>query len=178
MSVFRKYLVPISKSGQRQPEKEGCEDNIPTQKRHSQLMNLLQSNLIENGGKFLYSPENARMKPMNFFKKYWKKITGRTKPGLILNSDQTQKSSKTLTGKLTVKSLSDGHFLFTTCEYLIANDGSILISSNQIAEKKLNELPKNFIVFATTSQIVKPLGRTSWHKSQKQKKYSYKHHNH
>ena len=45
-------------------------------------------------------------------------------------------------------------FLFTTCESLIANDGSLLISSNQIAEKKLVELPENFIVFATTSQFV------------------------
>ena len=55
-------------------------------------------------------------------------------------------------------SLKKGHFFFTTCEYLIANDGSLLISSNQIAEKKLNELPKNFIVFATTSQIVQTIG--------------------
>ena len=34
----------------------------------------------------------------------------------------------------------------------------LLISSNQIAEKKLKELPKNFIVFATTSQIVQTIG--------------------
>ena len=58
----------------------------------------------------------------------------------------------------TTEVINEGHFLFTTCEYLIANDGSILISSNQIAEKKLNELPKNFIVLATTSQIVKTIG--------------------
>ena len=48
--------------------------------------------------------------------------------------------------------------MFTTCEYLISNDGSILISSNQIAEKKLKDLPKNFIVFASTSQIVQSIG--------------------
>ena len=58
----------------------------------------------------------------------------------------------------TTEVINEGHFLFSTCEYLIANDGSILISSNQIAEKKLNELPKNFSVFATTSQIVKTMG--------------------
>ena len=34
----------------------------------------------------------------------------------------------------------------------------LLISSNQIAEKKLGELPNNFIVFATTSQIVGSIG--------------------
>lgn len=43
---------------------------------------------------------------------------------------------------------------FTTCEHLIAQNGSILVCSNQIKEKKLSELPSNFIVFATTSQMV------------------------
>ncbi|MEM7484723.1 MAG: LUD domain-containing protein [Bacteroidota bacterium] len=44
--------------------------------------------------------------------------------------------------------------LFTTCEHLIAHDGSILVCSNQIKGKKLNELPSNLIVYATTSQLV------------------------
>ena len=52
------------------------------------------------------------------------------------------------------KSVSEGEYFLTTCEYLVANDGSLLISSNQIKEKKLKELPDNFIIFATTSQIV------------------------
>jgi L-lactate utilization protein LutC len=45
-------------------------------------------------------------------------------------------------------------FLFSTCESLITEDGSILFSSNQIKQLKPNELPKNIIVFATTRQIV------------------------
>ncbi|HLV14101.1 MAG TPA: LUD domain-containing protein [Xanthomarina sp.] len=48
-------------------------------------------------------------------------------------------------------------YFISTCENLIADEGSLLISSNQIAEKKLKELPDNFIVFATTSQIVENL---------------------
>jgi len=47
----------------------------------------------------------------------------------------------------------DHSFFLTTCESLIAKNGSILFSSNQIKEKKLNELPSRFIVFATTSQL-------------------------
>ena len=46
----------------------------------------------------------------------------------------------------------------TTCEALVADNGSILISSNQIKEKKLKELPDNFIVYATTSQLVENIG--------------------
>ncbi|NAY92510.1 lactate utilization protein B/C [Muricauda sp. JGD-17] len=48
----------------------------------------------------------------------------------------------------------DSDIFFTTCEHLIAHNGSILVCSNQIKEKKLDELPSNLIVFATTSQLV------------------------
>ena len=48
----------------------------------------------------------------------------------------------------------DSDVFFTTCEHLVAHNGSILVCSNQIKEKKLNELPSNLIVFATTSQLV------------------------
>jgi len=47
---------------------------------------------------------------------------------------------------------------FTTCEYLIAKEGNILFTSNQLGGIKLKELPINFIVFAKTSQIVKDNG--------------------
>ncbi|MCG2462129.1 lactate utilization protein [Flavobacteriaceae bacterium F89] len=47
---------------------------------------------------------------------------------------------------------------FTTCEHLIAQNGSILVCSQQLHEKKLSELPENFIVFATTSQLVESIG--------------------
>lgn len=43
---------------------------------------------------------------------------------------------------------------FTTCEQLIAKDGSILFSSNQLKGFKISELPVYFVVFARTSQIV------------------------
>lgn len=48
----------------------------------------------------------------------------------------------------------ESEVFFTTCEHLIAHDGSVLVCSNQIMEKKLKELPSNLIIFATTSQMV------------------------
>ncbi|SNZ01944.1 LUD domain-containing protein [Flagellimonas pacifica] len=48
----------------------------------------------------------------------------------------------------------ESDIFFTTCEHLIAHNGSILVCSNQIKEKKLDELPSNLIVYATTSQLV------------------------
>lgn len=53
---------------------------------------------------------------------------------------------------------SESAIFFTTCEHLVAQNGSILICSNQLKEKKLDELPENFIVFATTSQLVNSIG--------------------
>ena len=44
-------------------------------------------------------------------------------------------------------------FFLTSCENLVADEGSILFSSNQLKHFKPNELPTNMIVFATTSQI-------------------------
>ncbi|MDX1364367.1 LUD domain-containing protein [Arenibacter latericius] len=53
---------------------------------------------------------------------------------------------------------SRSQIFFTTCEHLIAQNGSILVCSNQLKERKLNELPSNLIVFATTSQLVESIG--------------------
>lgn len=47
---------------------------------------------------------------------------------------------------------------FTTCEHLVAQNGSILVTSNQIGELKLHELPGNIVVFATTSQLIDSIG--------------------
>ncbi|GMN05697.1 hypothetical protein MTsPCn5_10860 [Croceitalea sp. MTPC5] len=53
--------------------------------------------------------------------------------------------------------VKDSDIFFTTCEHLIAHNGSILVCSHQIKERKLNDLPSNLIVFATTSQLVESI---------------------
>lgn len=49
---------------------------------------------------------------------------------------------------------------FLSCEHLIAENGSILFSSNQLKEHKISELTENFIVYATTSQLVNTKGES------------------
>lgn len=44
-------------------------------------------------------------------------------------------------------------FSFSTCESLIADDGSILFSSNQFKHLKVNQVPDHMIVLAFTSQL-------------------------
>lgn len=57
-------------------------------------------------------------------------------------------------------------FLLSSCENLIATEGSILLSSNQIKEFKPQDLPTNIILIATTSQIItdKTAGLSELHK--------------
>ena len=50
--------------------------------------------------------------------------------------------------------LAGAPIFFTACEHLVAQNGSILVSSNRLQELKLYEIPENVIVFATTSQLV------------------------
>ena len=48
-------------------------------------------------------------------------------------------------------------FFLTTCEFLIAKDGSLLICAEQIKSHKVSDLPQNFIVFAKISQFTETL---------------------
>ena len=48
-------------------------------------------------------------------------------------------------------------FFLTGCEFLVANDGSLLICAEQIKSHKVNDLPLNFIVIAKISQITNTL---------------------
>lgn len=111
-------------------------------------------NFKANGGKFLYCEdlnevyenlENIIQENKWFDKK------------VLLLDENLKDKFKNSNLDATLR-ISESTFFLTTCENLIANDGSLLISSKQIFEKKLTELPFNFIVFATTSQIVENIG--------------------
>jgi len=41
----------------------------------------------------------------------------------------------------------------TDCEYLVADEGSVLFSSRQLGQKRLDELPPSLIIIAKTSQV-------------------------
>ena len=107
-------------------------------------------NFNKNGGKFLYCENIDEVQ--DFLESIIKENSWDKKKALILNKHLKAKFKDFKLAS--TQKTKDADFLFTTCESLIANDGSLLISSNQIAEKKLIELPENFIVFATTSQFV------------------------
>lgn len=114
---------------------------------------LFTINFNKNGGKFIYcdSEEELETAFINIIKENsWQK-----QKALCFKTD-VEKQFSNLYSELEINPKS-GSFFLTNCEYLIARDGSILVSSNQINEKKLSDLPDTFVVFATTSQLVKSI---------------------
>lgn len=111
-------------------------------------------NFKANGGKFLYCENMQEIKES--LKDILKENDWGNKSVLLLD-DRLKGLFKEFEFNSTKKT-SEATYFFSTCEYLIADDGSLLISSNQIAEKKLKDLPANFVIYATTSQLVESIG--------------------
>ena len=111
-------------------------------------------NFKANGGKFLYC-DNIQEVYENF-NNIIRENLWEEKLALVIDNNLHEKFKNC--DILPTKKQHEATYFLTTCENLIATDGSLLISSNQIAAKKLQELPSNFIVFATTSQIVDNIG--------------------
>jgi len=102
----------------------------------------------ENNGKFLYCShqEEVNQNLINILQENaWEKA---------LCFDEDLQKLLFIAGVDSTKKQTSLTPFFTTCEHLIAKDGSILFSSNQLKDIKLSELPLHFIVFAKTSQIV------------------------
>ena len=108
----------------------------------------------KNGGKFLYCDSFKEV--TEALKNIVEENGWENEPFFILNPLLKDKFAKENI-KFTDKASSSNVF-FTTCEHLVAHNGSILVSSNQLQEKKLHEVPENVIVFATTSQLVDTIG--------------------
>ncbi|MEH6681923.1 MAG: LUD domain-containing protein [Sediminicola sp.] len=111
-------------------------------------------NFKKNGGKFLYCDS-------------FSEISGTLNDIITENDWQDEpffSTDKILEGKFAQQGLqftahpSKSKVFFATCEHLVAQNGSILVSSNQLKEYKLHDLPENLIVFGTTSQLVDSIG--------------------
>lgn len=107
---------------------------------------------INEGGKFLYSTKIEEVtKNLNAIlrENKWDTVTCNDVDLLHLTKKTNVK---------TVSNFSKEVPVFTSCEHLIASTGEILFSSNQIGSHRLASLSDNFIVYATTSQLVKNIG--------------------
>ena len=151
MSLFRKIFGLKDKS----------EEHIKNEERGKYMPEIklpiderFTINFKANGGKFLYC-EN--MQEINNSLNSIIQENSWEDAKVLLYDDRLSEMFQGFNFNPT-KTVSESTYFLSTCEYLISDDGSLLISSNQIAEKKLKELPSNFVIYATTSQFVQNIG--------------------
>src|SRR5690606_2904170 len=148
MNIFKKLFGQKHSDSTPNEEKSKYlpEEQLPIDERFTH-------NFRKNGGKFLYC-ENLDELNESF-------------DNILLENDWYEKEvycineqliSKFGNYNLNFSENSGAVFLFSKCESLVADGGAILISSNQIKQKKPHELPDNFVIFATTSQLVNTIG--------------------
>ena len=129
------------------------DDEIQKQEVFLSLDDLFVHNFIKKGGKFLYclQKQEVEINLKNILtENEWSEITiyNKNLASFIKNRNE-------------ICVLDNFHSkapVFTTCEHLIADSGDLMFSSNQLKSNKLFALPENFIVYATTSQLVKNIG--------------------
>lgn len=146
MSLFRKIFGTGNLASDEEKEKE-FSNSFPD--INGATDELFIYNFKKNGGKFLYC-ENLKEVKEHFEnileENDWfesEAICNETKLYNLLDEN-----------KLKYDCPLNPKFILASCENLIADEGSILFSSNQIKQKKPNELPANIIVLANTSQIL------------------------
>jgi hypothetical protein len=151
MSLFRKIFGSKSKPAQEAIKEDERSKYMPEVKLP--IDERFTINFKANGGKFLYCldlDEVIQNLGHIISENNWQDQQ------VLLLDDRLKDMFKSFNFNVS-RSVTESAYFLSTCEYLIANDGSLLISSNQIAEKKLKELPTNFVIFATTSQFVETI---------------------
>lgn len=144
MSLFKKFFGSANDSSDE--EKDG--EYNPYTSENTPIDELFILNFRKNGGKFLYCENLTEVKTLFediLTENDW------------FESDVMCYDAKLYSlldeNRLNYKTIESPKFLLASCESLIADEGSILFSSNQIKQHKPHELPTNIVIIATTSQI-------------------------
>jgi len=146
MSLFRKFFGTANDASE--DEDNDIYGNLSSTNGLSPD-ELFTLNFKKNGGKFLYCENLTEVK--NHFEDILEENDWFESNVVCF---ETKLFSMLDENKLNYKDIENPKFLFCSCENLIAEEGAVLFSSNQIKQNKPQELPANIIIFATTSQIV------------------------
>ncbi|HSD05928.1 LUD domain-containing protein [Flavobacterium sp.] len=146
MNLFKKIFGSNISSSD---EGKSINSDKPNPDINSPLDEQFIYNFRKNGGKFLYCENFDEVKEQfeNILEEndWFESEALCYEPKLFVLLDEN---------KLTYGQNINPKFLLSGCENLVAEEGSILFSSNQIKQKKPNDLPSNIVIFAKTSQIV------------------------
>ena len=146
MSLFRKFFGSGNDSSDEEKESEF---NNMRANLSAPADEKFTFNFKKNGGKFLYCENLTEVKDQfeNILEEndWFESEAVCFEPKLFSMLDDN---------KIIYKNSKSPKFLLASCENLIADEGSILFSSNQIKQNKPNDLPVNIVILATTSQIL------------------------
>jgi len=143
MSFFNKFFKNIIKTSQKEEGDEGVGQDDDTS-----IDELFVKKFIHKGGKFLYCADLEEVE-----KNLVQVLQENQWNNVVTFNENVRELLTTIKSAKTSKIIPSLPFM-THCECLIASDGSIMFSSKQLKDKKLKDLPNNFIVYAKTSQIV------------------------
>jgi len=150
MSFFKRLLgIQEKKSDTKKSDKSKF---MPIEK--PPIDELFMLNFKKNGGKFIYCENKDEL--LQNFKNILLENDWEAQAFYSHNIDRDSLFLRDL--GLEFSNDKTASVLVGNCEYLIANNGSILVCSNQVGEGKLVDLPHNFIMYATTSQLLESLG--------------------
>ncbi|PZR07497.1 MAG: lactate utilization protein B/C [Flavobacterium psychrophilum] len=146
MSLFKKIFGAASDGSN---EDKNSDSNPFLPEEQLPVDELFMLNFRKNGGKFIYCENLTELHEqfLNVLEEndWFECNVMCLEPKLYSLLDEN---------KLSYAKSDNPKFLLASCENLIADEGSILFSSNQIKQNKPNELPVNIVIVATTSQIL------------------------
>jgi L-lactate utilization protein LutC len=132
------------------PKKKLPSSNLFEISKEDPIDVIFAKNLNNSGGKFFYC------KDIQNLKKILEKLISHLEINKLYCSDNKLQNTfnlDSLTVKLDNKKNYQG--IITNCEFIIADQGKVMLSSEQIQNKKISNLPKELIIISYTSQIVR-----------------------
>jgi hypothetical protein len=153
MSLFKK-LFNISKSSNDSENRSDDDNSNYLQDSSLPTDEKFIDNFTRQGGRFLYclNPNEVDQNFEGILKEH--DFIGKT--CYCPNSDIRDRFKSFNIDPSGSHSTSD--FFLSTCEFVIADTGAILFSSNQVKEFRPIDLPPTYIILASTSQIVESIG--------------------
>ena len=149
MNLFKKIFARNT------PPQENLEDKVSSKYMPSDDVPVDEQFMLmftEKGGKFLYCDN------MDEAHEAFRQILSEnnwSKPEVCCLQDTIKAEFANF--NLNYSTNNTAIFYLSDCEYLVSSIGGVLVSSNQLKEKKLYELPDHLVIIAYTSQLIRDI---------------------
>lgn len=134
----------------RTSEDDLSQDLIIPKKRNDNDEEVFVEKFIQYGGRFFYCED--KVSAVNEIRNIF---LHEDKSAVVCFDEDLKKTLESLgiSYRNTVHN-DRSEIVFLKCEFLIAYDGSIMVSSTQTSKKKPHELPNKYIFYANPSQVI------------------------